>query len=223
MDVDNAQYRRPREQMIANQLRARDIKDTSVLEVMGRLPRERFVPEALSTEAYADRALPIGLGQTISQPYMVALMTEQLQVEAPHRVLEIGTGCGYQTAILARLATSVYTVERLGALSARAQKTLTALGIDNVRYKVADGTLGWPGPRPFARIIVTASSPKVPGALIDQLAEGGLLIIPTGSREDQTLMRFGKCGGKLTSKKLVACRFVKLLGKQGWPEEEDGQ
>jgi len=206
--------------MIAWQLRDRGIRDARVLEVMGGLPRERFLAPEHAAWAYDDRAVPIGLGQTISQPYMVALMTEALRAGPGDRVLEIGTGSGYQTAVLARLVRRVYTVERLGELSTAARARLAELGLDNVDYRVGDGTLGWPEEAPFDRIIVTAGAPDVPPALVEQLGEGGVLVIPAGAEEHQVLLRVSKHGRRLDRESLVGCRFVRLIGRQGWPGRE---
>ncbi|MFA5863226.1 MAG: protein-L-isoaspartate(D-aspartate) O-methyltransferase [Phycisphaerae bacterium] len=208
-----------RRQMIERQLRARNITDPRVLKVMSELPRERFIPGESQSAAYEDRAVSIGLGQTISQPYMVAVMTEKLQIEPENRILEIGTGSGYQTAVLAKLATEVYAIERIDELSQRAQMTLTQLGLTNIRYKIDDGTIGWPDASPFDRILVTAGSPQVPEHLSDQLKEGGILIIPVGPEECQTLIRIRKIGNKLQQEPIISCRFVKLIGEQGWPED----
>jgi len=207
-----------RRQMVDWQLKARGISDPKVLKVMGQLQREFFIPNETLYAAYEDRAVPIGLDQTISQPYMVALMTEKLQVEPESRVLEIGTGTGYQTAVLARLAREVFTVERIPELSHRAQTILTRLGLTNVRYRIDDGTLGWPRAAPFDRILVTAGAPEVPEQLKAQLADGGLMIIPVGPDIHQTLMRIRRAGGKFPAESLIGCRFVKLIGESGWPE-----
>jgi protein-L-isoaspartate(D-aspartate) O-methyltransferase len=212
-------FRYAREQMVRNQLRARKITSPTVLDIMAAVPRERFVPSDLRSLAYDDRALAIGCNQTISQPYMVALMTEKLRLAPGHKVLEIGTGSGYQTAILARLSNRVYTVERVAELSQRAEQVLADLGISNVRFQVGDGTLGWQEEAPFDRMVVTAGSPQVPDSLTDQLAEGGIMIIPVGPEESQTLMRVRKSARGLTHEALIACRFVKLLGQHGWQEE----
>jgi protein-L-isoaspartate(D-aspartate) O-methyltransferase len=208
-----------RRQMIERQLIARNITDPCVLKVMSELPRECFIPSEFKSAAYEDRAVSIGLSQTISQPYMVALMTEKLQVEPENRVLEIGTGSGYQTAILAKLAGEVYTVERIDELSQQARAILTQLGLTNIRYKIDDGTIGWPEASPFDRILVTAGAPQVPERLSDQLKEGGILIIPVGPEECQTLIRIRKIGDKLQQEPIISCRFVKLIGEQGWPED----
>jgi len=213
------EYAKRREQMIDWQLRARNVRDSQVLKVMSELPREVFVPQQWRDSAYEDRALPIGLEQTISQPYMVAIMTEKLDLTPDHKVLEIGTGSGYQTAILAKLAKEVCTVERLAELTRRAEQTLTELGITNVKYKVDDGSLGWPDDAPFDRIMVTAGAPDVPEPLLEQLTDEGIMIIPTGPEDQQTLMRIRKSGSDYTEEPVIGCRFVKLLGAEAWPED----
>ena len=209
-----------RQQMVRLQLSARNISDPQVLKVMGQLPRELFIPEQWRHIAYEDRAVPIGAQQTISQPYMVALMTEQLKLSGEHKVLEIGTGCGYQTAILAKLVGQVYTVERIEALSQRARTVLEILKIKTVQYLPGDGSLGWKQFAPYDRIMITAGAPDVPEPLIDQLYDGGIMIVPTGPVEAQTLTKVVKQGPKLKKTALLACRFVKLYGQQAWPEEQ---
>jgi len=176
------------------------------------------VPTGSSHFAYDDHPLDIGCGQTISQPYMVALMTDALRLGGTERVLEIGTGSGYQTAILARLCATVYTIERLAALSSRAQDVLAKLGFTNIRFRAGDGTLGWPDEAPFDRIIVTAAAPAVPQALRDQLAEGGRLAMPVGDRLGQDLHVLERQGTELRRTNLGGCIFVPLIGRQGWPE-----
>jgi protein-L-isoaspartate(D-aspartate) O-methyltransferase len=208
-----------RQMMIDQQLRGRDIDDPQVLRVMSELPRERFVPTEYRESAYDDCALPIDYEQTISQPYIVALMTQTLGAESSHRVLEIGTGSGYQTAVLAKLAKEIYTVERIRDLADHAKTLLLKLGLTNINFKVDDGTLGWPEKSPFDRIIVTAGAPHPPPNLIDQLADHGIMIIPIGPPEEQTLIRLSKNGKTLTREPIIPCRFVKLLGRQGWQDE----
>jgi len=205
--------------MVDRQLRVRNITDDRVLNVMGELPREKFVPAEKQHLTYDDRALAIGFEQTISQPYMVALMTETLRVEPCHRVLEIGTGSGYQTAVLARLAGEVFSVERIPELSGRAQAVLAELGIDNVRYKIDDGSIGWREYSPYDRIIVTAGAMTVPGTLTEQLSQGGIMVIPVGPSDSQTLMRIEKRDGRVRQEPIISCRFVKLIGHEGWPGE----
>ena len=206
-----------REQMLRKQLRGRGIRDRRVLGAMAKVPRERFVPEDYRNEAYSDRALSIGWGQTISQPYIVALMTEALELSGPEKVLEIGTGSGYQTAILAELAGQVFSVERCPELSAGAATVLAELGHSSVTLKVGDGSLGWPEEAPFDRIIVTAAAAECPRSLFGQLEEGGVLVIPVGQQDYQTLQAIRKVDGRPQRRDLSACRFVPLLGAQGWP------
>lgn len=208
-----------RQQMIEQDLKGRDITDPQVLEVMGRLPREWFVKPEYAAQAYADYPLSIGLGQTISQPYIVALMTQCLQLKGPETVLEIGTGSGYQTAVLALLCKKVYTIERFSELSARAQAVLNRLGIENVEYFIGDGSSGWPEEtRRFERILLTAAVPSVPPPLGNQLAEGGLLVAPVGLDWTQTLTVYEKKNSILHSQNICGCRFVKLIGQYGFTE-----
>ncbi len=211
-------YRVARERMVETQIKARGITDERVLKAMLKVPRHLFVDEALCDQAYGDFPLPIGEGQTISQPYIVALMTEALELKGQERVLEIGTGSGYQTAILAELGLWVYTVERFPTLLERAKKILTELGYRNISYKLADGTLGWKEASPFDAIIVTAASPSIPPPLIEQLAEGGRLVIPVGDEFAQNLIKGVKRGGQLLTKVLEPVRFVKLVGEYGFKE-----
>lgn len=192
-------------------LRRQGIADPRVLKAMGRVPRERFLDEEARAWAYEDRALAIECGQTISQPYIVALMTEALELHGAERVLEIGTGSGYQTAVLALLAAEVLTIERHPELSRRARMTLAGLGVDNVRFRVGDGALGWPEAAPFERIIVTAAASELPEQLWSQLAEGGLLVAPVGGEESQLLQAWRKQDGKPESRAICSCRFVPLV------------
>ena len=205
-----------RESMIASQLRARDITDERVLTVMAELPRELFLDEPLRSQAYTDGPLPIGQGQTISQPYIQALMTQHLRLNGTERVLEIGTGSGYQTAILSRLSREVVTVERLAELSTAARSVLDALGLDNVRYIVADGSEGANQAAPFEAILVTAACPKVPEPLIEQLSDIGRLVAPVGPRETQDLILVTRQGDQVKRETICACRFVPLLGKHAF-------
>jgi protein-L-isoaspartate(D-aspartate) O-methyltransferase len=202
--------------MIEEQLVGRGITDLRVLAAMARIERHRFVAEALQTRAYEDKPLPIGERQTISQPYMVALMTQVLALRGHERVLEIGTGCGYQTAVLAELATTVYTVERLAPLAAGARAILEASGYTNVVTRVGDGSLGWTDEGPFDAILVTAGTPQVPRPLVAQLHEGAALVFPIGEEELQTLVRIRKEEGALREEYFGDCRFVKLVGRHGW-------
>lgn len=205
-----------RARMVKEQLRGRGIHSESVLEVMGELPRELFLPPEQRNQAYRDQAVPLPEGQTISQPYMVAIMTEALDLESTDRVLEVGTGSGYQAAVLSRLATEVLTVERLPSLAARAESTLKELGCDNVRILVGDGTLGWPEEAPFDAILVTAGAPAVPESLKRQLTEEGRLVAPVGDRYLQELVRVTRHGSRFETEGLLACRFVPLVGREGW-------
>lgn len=205
-----------RQRMLRNDLRGRDITDPRVLRVMMEMPREAFVPEGYRLQAYADGPLPIGAGQTISQPYIVALMTQLLRLDPECEVLEIGTGSGYQTAILARLAARVCTIEKLDELSIRAQEVLRKLAIDNVESRVGDGSAGWPEPRSFDRIILTAATPTLPAPLVAQLAEHGVLVAPVGGSSSQTLVVAEKLRGTLIERVVCGCRFVRLIGAHGF-------
>ncbi len=202
--------------MVADQIRARGIRDERLLAAMEEIPRHRFVPASLASRSYEDCPLPIGEGQTISQPYIVAEMTEALRLSGTEKVLEIGTGSGYQTAILSRLAREVITVERIASLLNGAGKILPELDLGNVRLLVGDGTMGVPEEAPFDRVIVTAASPDVPAPLFEQLAEGGIMVIPVGARWEQDLLRVRKKGGKPRKDLLGACRFVPLIGQCGF-------
>jgi protein-L-isoaspartate(D-aspartate) O-methyltransferase len=216
--VENHDYRLAREKMVKNQLIPRGIKDPRVLEAMKTVRRDRFVEEALVGEAYNDHPLPIGNNQTISQPYIVALMTESLALKGDEKVLEIGTGSGYQTAVLAELADRVYTVERIRALMIRARTLLAELNYHNILFKAFDGTLGWQEYAPYDAIIVTAGAPKVPEPLLEQLAEGGRLVIPIGNKYSQELIKITRKKGTFTQENLGGCRFVDLVGIHGWKE-----
>jgi protein-L-isoaspartate(D-aspartate) O-methyltransferase len=208
-----------RRQMVDEQIRARGVRNERVLRVMEEIPRERFLPASQVQNAFADAAVPIGAGQTLSQPYMVAAMTAQLDPQAHQRILEIGTGSGYQTAVLARLAGEVYTIERIGSLQDAARELLALLEIQNVRYKVGDGSQGWPEEAPFDGIIVTAGAPELPQPLVEQLAEGGRLVIPVGGLAEQTLTTVIRRGNRTVEMPGFPCRFVKLIGHEGWPEQ----
>ncbi len=207
-----------RERMIADQLQGRGIRSVTVLDAMRRIPREQFVPDVCAGEAYADSALAIDCGQTISQPYMVARMTELLELQAHSRVLEIGTGSGYQTAVLATLAGHVYTIEWHADLMNRAAARLAALGLTNVTYRCGDGSMGWPEYAPFEAIIVTAGAPEIPPALVGQLAPSGRLVVPVGGPSVQTLVRVVQTADGPRRDEIFQCRFVKLLGAAGWRE-----
>jgi protein-L-isoaspartate(D-aspartate) O-methyltransferase len=201
-----------RQAMIHDQLARRGISEPRVLAAMSRVPRERFVERGQEDQAYEDRALSIECDQTISQPYIVGLMTQALKLQGDERVLEIGTGSGYQTAILAELAARVVSIERHADLSRRAGEVLRDLGYENVRLVVGDGSDGWPAEAPYDRIIVTAAASQPPDALFEQLREGGILVIPIGDRENQTLVAVSKVEGQRQSITLSGCRFVPLVG-----------
>jgi len=207
-----------RRRMIEIDLKGRGISDPEVLRVMEEVPREEFMPPSYLSQAYADGPLPIGCGQTISQPYIVALMTEALRLNADCEVLEIGTGSGYQTAILCRLAKKVYTMERFDELSKSAEVVLKRLGIKNVEFYIGDGSCGWPKNRSFERIIVTAAVPKIPEPLFEQLAEGGIIIAPVGLYGVQQLIVGEKKKGEIVKKSICDVRFVKLVGEHGFEE-----
>ncbi len=215
----DAALQRDKQIMLRHHLKARGIVDPRVIDAMARIPREHFIDQSLRAEAYVDRALTIGCGQTISQPYIVALMTQALALRGDERVLEIGTGSGYQAAVLAELAREVVSVERHEALSRQAGARLAELGYDRVKLVVGDGTLGWPAAAPYDRIIVAAAAATAPRDLIAQLVPGGILVIPLGSREHQVLQAIHKVGDQCHVELLSACRFVPLVGAEGWPEE----
>ena len=216
MSLPDDHFRIARERMVANQIEARGIMDSRLLDAMRKVPRHLFVDEALWDQAYGDFPLPIGHGQTISQPYIVARMTEELKLEGDEKVLEIGTGSGYQTAILAELAKNVFSVERISALLPRAKRVLDQLGYHNVMIKLDDGTWGWKEHAPYDAIIVTAGSPSVPEPLMEQLNDPGIMVVPVGDNYSQTLIRIIKKGGKTRQKFLEGVRFVKLIGDHGW-------
>lgn len=204
--------------MLQHDLLERDITSPRVMGAMGKVPRELFVGEASRDQAYGDSALPIGQGQTISQPYMVALMTQLLEVQPESHVLEIGTGSGYQAAVLAELAASVVTMERHGGLSHTAQRALADAGCDNIHFVIGDGSLGWSEEAPYDRILVTAAAEKVPPALVEQLADGGILVAPIGPRDRQRIEVYRKRGDKIERDTGTPCRFVPLVGQQGFAE-----
>ena len=211
-------FERLRREMVHFQLERRGVRSRRVLEAMRKVPRHRFVPDAAVREAYTDRPLPIGEGQTISQPYMVAIMTELLELGGAEKVLEVGTGSGYQLAILAELAGEVCSIERHEGLSAAARERMQLLGYRNVKLKVGDGTGGWPEEAPFDGIMVTAGAPDVPAPLVDQLGEGGRLVIPVGEERHQDLFRVTRERGKVKKESFAGCVFVPLVGKYGWKE-----
>lgn len=214
-----ADYATERQQMVARQLKGRGIRDARVLHVMSDVPRHAFVPEELRDRAYEDCALGIGEGQTISQPYMVALMTELLELKPTDHVLEIGTGSGYQTSILAALARDVISIERQPALAECATGLLCDLGFDNVSIRVGDGSEGCPESAPFDAIIVTAGAPRLPEPLGEQLAPGGRLVCPVGPREMQELIRLVRTVEGLRQERSIRCTFVPLIGSEGWRED----
>jgi protein-L-isoaspartate(D-aspartate) O-methyltransferase len=209
--------KRSRERMVRDQIMGRGVSSTAVLAAMRKVPRHLFVEEALKPQAYEDHPLPIGQGQTISQPYVVAWMTELLDVGEGMKVLEIGTGSGYQTAVLAEMGAGVYSVERVPELYELAKWRLADMGYGNVSLKLDDGTLGWPEHAPFDRIMVTAGGPKIPEPYLEQLAEGGLLVMPVGAeRRSQTLTVARKVDGKIGRKTVGQVMFVDLVGRHGW-------
>ncbi len=212
----NGELGQAREDMVLRQLEERGISDRRVLEAMARVPRHRFVDTALRSRAYGDHALPIGGGQTISQPYMVALMTQALQLSGGEKVLEIGTGSGYQTAVLAEFTPRVFSIERSPELSRGAAATLRDLGYNNVILKKGDGSLGWADHAPYDRIVVTAGAPDLPVPLFEQLADGGILVIPVGDREIQCLEVIVRDREKAKTRRLIDCAFVPLVGREGW-------
>ena len=205
-----------REFMVNTQLVPRGIKDERVLNAMRNVPRHLFVDESIQFKAYDDMALSIGEGQTISQPYMVAIMTELLELKGNEKVLEIGTGSGYQGAILAELSKEVYTIERVAELGFRAQERFHNLMYTNIHVKIGDGTLGWPEEAPFDRIMITAAAPKIPEVLMEQLSEKGIIIAPVGERFSQQLLKRTKSSGQYSDEYHTPCIFVPLIGEHGW-------
>jgi protein-L-isoaspartate(D-aspartate) O-methyltransferase len=210
-------YERQRRQLIET-LRDRGIEDLAVLRVFDLVPRHAFLPEAVQHRAYEDAPVPIGFGQTASQPSLQALYLQVLRIESNHKVLEIGTGSGYQTALLAHLAGHVYSVERIRELSARARSVLDDLRFSRIALLVGDGTIGWSRFAPYDAILVAAASPDAPQALLDQLADGGRMLIPVGDRNEQTLTLFEKTADGIRREKITTCTFVPLLGRFGWAE-----
>lgn len=209
-----------RRRMVEQQIKGRGVHDPLVLEAMLQVPRHLFVEEALQSQAYGDYPLPIGEKQTISQPFMVGFMTAALQLRGGEKVLEIGTGSGYQAAVLARIAGKVYTVERIAPLARRARRILDRIGASNVNIKVSDGTVGWEDEGPFDAIMVTAGGPSIPDTYLQQLVPGGRLVMPVGDRLTQVLKRVTIRGpGDHLLESLLDCRFVPLLGQHGWPGE----
>ena len=219
MVLDPIKFKRLRDEMISRQIESRNITDRNVIEAMRHVPRHLFVSEALMDQAYGDFPLPIGEQQTISQPYIVAEMTQALDISKEDRVLELGTGSGYQTAILSLLSFRVYTIERIHALYVKARKIFDQLKYHNVISKYSDGTLGWKDESPFDAIIVTAGSPDIPKPLIDQLADGGRMVLPVGSQHSQKLIKIYKDKDGVHKTDLGGCRFVKLVGEYGWEKD----
>ncbi|MBW2441250.1 MAG: protein-L-isoaspartate(D-aspartate) O-methyltransferase [Deltaproteobacteria bacterium] len=211
-------YDRKREEMVRSQIEARGVKDPLVLSAFRTVPRHLFVSEALREQAYGDYPLPIGEQQTISQPYIVAEMTQALEIGRNDRVLEIGTGSGYQAAILAQIVYRVYTIERRRSLYIQTRSLFDKLNYHNIVTKYADGTKGWQEESPFDAIVVTAGAPEVPQVLINQLAEGGRLVVPVGNQHTQELIKICRTKGKIQQTNLGGCRFVKLVGEHGWKE-----
>jgi protein-L-isoaspartate(D-aspartate) O-methyltransferase len=210
-----------RKRMVETQIIARGVTDRRVIDAMLKLPRHLFVQEAMAAQAYNDTSLPIGERQTISQPYMVAIMSEILQLTGTERVLEIGTGSGYQAALLAHLARRVYTIERIPALASRARKLFDTLGLTNISMKIDDGSRGWAAEAPFEAIIVTAGAPEIPQALLGQLSPEGRLLVPVGDQDSQLLTLVKKSAdGGFTVEKSTPCRFVKLIGSEGWSQSD---
>lgn len=209
-------HARLRKLMVERHIAARGIRDARVLAAMEEVPRHLFVPPSLAASAYGDAPLPIGEGQTISQPFIVAEMTQALRLSGTEKVLEIGTGSGYQTAVLCRLAREVVTVERIGPLQEGARALLEELGFGNVRFRTGDGTEGAPEDAPFDRVLVTAAAPAIPPPLFEQLRDGGIMVVPLGERYEQELIRVRKAGGEARKEYLGGCRFVPLVGKYGF-------
>lgn len=218
--MDPTKYRRLREAMVKNQIAARGIADEKVLAAMRKVPRHLFVSEALQDQAYADHPLPIGEQQTISQPYIVALMTQALQLDKDSRVLEIGTGSGYQAAVLAEISFRVYTIEKIRTHHMNARTLFDRLKYNNIVTRYADGTKGWAEESPFDAIMVTAGAPDIPGPLVAQLAVGGRMVIPVGQMYSQTLTKLVRDENGIHQSDLGGCRFVKLVGEHGWDNGE---
>ena len=218
MEKESIKFERQREEMVRYQIEARGIKDPKVLAAFRKVPRHLFVSEALRDQAYGDFPLPIGEQQTISQPYIVAEMTQALELNEDDRVLEIGTGSGYQAAILAEIVYRVYTIERLRPLYLQARSLLDKLHYHNIVMKYADGTKGWPDESPFDAIVVTAGAPVVPDTLVNQLAEEGRMVVPVGNQHTQDLIKISRQKKGTRQKNLGGCRFVRLIGEHGWKE-----
>ncbi len=220
--VEPDEFAVERRRMVEEQIRDREIISPRVLDALEAVPRHEFVPPEFRNYAYADEPLPIGEGQTISQPFMVAAMTEALELTGTERVLEVGTGSGYQAAVLSLLAAQVYSIESRPSLAAAARARLGRLGYTNVHVHSGDGTLGLPELPPFDAILVTAGAPQIPSPLVEQLAEGGVLVIPLGSVDQQELLQVRKTRGRTSSRSLLYCRFVPLVGHHGWPGTDLG-
>jgi protein-L-isoaspartate(D-aspartate) O-methyltransferase len=218
MKKESIKYERQREEMVRSQMEARGIKDPKVLSAFREVPRHLFVSEALSDQAYGDYPLPIGEQQTISQPYIVAEMTQALELGENDRVLEIGTGSGYQAAILSRIVYRVYSIERIRSLYLKARSLFDKLHYHNIVTKYADGTKGWQEESPFDAIIVTAGAPEIPDVLVAQLVEGGRLVVPVGNQHTQELVKIYREEKNIQQTNLGGCRFVKLVGEHGWKE-----
>ena len=211
------EYRVARRRMVEQQIIARGVHDQRVIEAMLKVPRHLFVEPGLRSHAYSDASLPIGHKQTISQPYMVAAMSSALELTGEERILEIGTGSGYQTAILSMLVKRVYSIERISALAGGARRVLDQLAMSNINIKVGDGTIGWLDQSPFDGILVAAGAPDVPEGFLQQLEIGGKLVLPIGDRQEQILMRVTRVNGEnFKREQLMGCRFVPLIGEQGW-------
>lgn len=219
MDREKEKLKWARHSMVERQLVARGISDPGVLRAMREVPRHRFVPARLIRDAYDDRPLPIGDDQTISQPYIVALMLEELNCHPSDRVLDVGAGSGYQTALLARLAGWVYAIERIESLAVGAREVLASLDVANVTLEVGDGSFGWAAEAPFDGIICGAAAPEIPPAWMDQLADGGRIVAPVGSMEDQMLVVITRTGDEFHRRNVCGVRFVKLIGRGAWPED----
>ena len=214
--VDQKRYETLRRRMVEEQLAGQGIRDERVLEAFRAIPRHLFVPEELAEQAYENHPVKIGQGQTISQPYMVACMSEALALKGGEKVLEVGTGSGYQTAVLKALKADVYTIERFPELSERARETVERAGFPGVHYRVGDGSRGWPEEAPFDRVIVTAGAPTMPVSLVQQLRDGGSMVIPVGGEEQQELLLVRRGEGRVTRERICSGVFVKLVGEEGW-------
>ena len=219
MENESLKYERQREEMVRSQIEARGIKDPRVLAAFRKVPRHLFVSEALRDQAYGDYPLPIGEQQTISQPYIVAEMTQALELDKDDRVLEIGTGSGYQAAILAQIVYRVYTIERIRSLHMQARALFDKLRYHNIVTRYGDGTKGWEKESPFNAIIVTAGAPEIPEVLVNQLVQGGRLVVPVGNQHTQELIKIDRTKNSYQQTNLGGCRFVKLVGEHGWKEK----